>query len=268
MANKPKRSTGATPANPANSRQAKIQAAQKASGGGGANKITIAGIVAVLAIIAIVGGVIWSQQKSKTNAGSGNTKPPAAATVDGGYRAFADVSAKPNAPVVTVFEDFQCPACKGMESAIGSTISGLAKSGDIQLNYHLMNFLDDKTGAKQSTPVANAAFCAADQGKWQEFHDAAYAGQIAEGQSISTAQLEAFAKTAGLTGTALEDWRKCSDAGKYNAYIADSNNSAGKAGVTGTPTIKIGDTMYSGDTLAPLATPEAFTKAIADATKG
>lgn len=264
MAKKPNTNRTDRPAS-ATDRQAKIQAAQKATGTGGANKITIAGVVVILAIIAVVGGVIWSQKSAEDAVGSGNTSPPAGATVAEGYRSFADVTLKPGAPTVTVFEDFQCPACRDLEAILGTTIADLAESGDIKLNYHVMNFLDDATGAKQSTPVANGAFCAADQGKWQAFHDAAFSGQYTEGTSVTQEQVAAFAKTAGVPD--LSAWEACTSAGKYTAYINDSNESAGKLGVTGTPTIRINDQMYSGQTLAPLGTPEGFTKAVQDATK-
>lgn len=251
-------------ATPQDSRQAKIQAAQKASGSS-ANKITVAGIVAILAIIAVVGGVIWNQKNNEKEAGSGNTAPPAGATVDAGYRSFADVTLVAGAPVVTVFEDFQCPACKQYEAAMGSTLAQLAKDGKIDLRYHIMNFLDDKTGAKQSTPVANGAFCAADQGKFQEFHDAAYTAQYPEGRSVTTADVSKFATTAGVGD--MDTWTKCVDAGKYTSYINASNESAGTAGVTGTPTLKIGDKLYSGETLGEVATADGLTKVVEAATK-
>lgn len=267
MAKKPSntRANRGTGASGQQDRQAKIQAVQKATSTSGANKITIAGIVAILAIFAVVGGVIWSQKNSEKQAGSGNQSPPANATVEAGFRSLSDVTLKSGAPTITIYEDFQCPACKAFEAQMGSTIVELATSGDIELKYHIMNFLDGKTGAKQSTPVANAAFCAAEQGKFQEFHDAAYAGQIAEGTSVTKDQLTAFAETAGVSDLAA--WTTCSDAGKYDYYIDQSNASAGQQQVTGTPTLKINDQLYSGETLGQIAAPDAFKKAVADATK-
>lgn len=247
----------------ANSRQDKIKAAQKASGSG-VNKITIAGIVVILAIIAVVGGVIWNQISSEQAAGSGNTEPPAGATVEGGYRAFADVTPVDGAPTVDLYEDFQCPVCGTMEANLGETINELASAGEIILNYHVMNFLDAATGAEQSTPVANAAFCAADQGKWQEYHDAAFAGQITEGQSATIEDLTGFATTAGLSGTELETWTACAEAGKYDAYINDSNEQAGTDGVTGTPTMRINGEDFP---TPHAATPEQLTAAVEAATE-
>ena len=85
------------------------------------------------------------------------------------------------APTVDLYEDFQCPICAQFEAALGSTFQDLAAQGKLKLNYHVLNFLDDKTGAKNSTPAANGAFCAAADGKFQEFHNAVFASQVAEG---------------------------------------------------------------------------------------
>ena len=85
------------------------------------------------------------------------------------------------APTVDLYEDFQCPICAQFESALGSTFQDLAAQGKLKLNYHVLNFLDDKTGAKNSTPAANGAFCAASLGKFQEFHNAVFTSQVRRG---------------------------------------------------------------------------------------
>ena len=52
------------------------------------------------------------------------------------------------------------------------------------------------------------------------YHDAVYAGQPAkEGQGYTDAQLEAFAKTAGITGSALGTWQQCVKSGQHTAAM-------------------------------------------------
>ena len=104
-----------------------------------------------------------------------------------------------------LYEDFQCPVCKPFEAQLGSTIQDLASQGKLKLNYHVLNFLDDKTGAQNSTPAANGAFCAAADGKFQEFHNAAFEDQVAEGEDVTDAQLATWAGAAGITGDAADD---------------------------------------------------------------
>ena len=190
---------------PASARQAKIQAAQK-SQGSGANKIVVAAVVAVVAIIVVVVGVIWMEQ-SKTNevTGGGNALPTGVSALGAGYPAFQDVTPAANAPTVDIYEDFQCPACASFEAALGSTFQGWPRTGKIKLVYHVKNFLDDNLRNDSSTRAANAAFCASDAGKFQEFHNTIFPNQPAnEGDGYTDAQLKAFAEQAGVTGDAAD----------------------------------------------------------------
>lgn len=249
---------------PASARQAKIQAVQGSSGGG-ANKIVVATVVAVVAIIAVVGGVVWSQSQKETATGS-STAVPAGASMGQGYPAFASTATPAaGAPTVDVYEDFQCPICAQFEQALGPTFQDLAAQGKLKLNYHVLNFLDDKTGAKNSTPAANGAFCAAADGKFQPFHNAVFAAQAAEGTDVTQAELDAWAATAGITGDALTTWKKCVADETYTKYVTSVNEAAFKiSGFQGTPTL-----MINGQTqdLTKVGSPELLTQAIQNATK-
>ncbi len=254
-----KNSTGS----PATSRQAKIQAAQK-SGGGGANKIVVATVVVVVAIVAVVAGVVWSESKKQAAVGTSTATPPGTSMGEG-YRVYPDATLVSGAPVVDVYEDFQCPICAQFEAAMGPTVEGLAQQGKIELRYHVLNFLDDKTGAQNSTPAANGAFCAAADGKFLDFHNAVYADQAPEGQDVAQARLDSWAASAGITGPALTTWKQCVADGTYTKYVSSVNDAAFKlSGFQGTPTIAINGTIQ--DT-AKIATPDAFTQAVTAATK-
>lgn len=246
-----------------NARQAKIQAAQKTSGGG-ANKIVVATVVAVVAIIAVVGGVVWSQAKKQASVGT-STAVPAGTSMGKGFRAYADVKPVAGAPTVDLYEDFQCPVCGQFEGVLGETIRELGQTGKIQLTYHVLNFLDGKSGAKNSTPAANGAFCAARTDKFQQFHDAVYTNQKPEGEDVDQATLDGWAKAAGISGDALTAWNTCVADGTYTRYV-DSVNSAAfdDAKINGTPTIMINGEMKD---LNAVATPDQLKKAVEDATK-
>lgn len=250
---------------PTSARQAKIQAAQK-SQGGGANKIVVATVVVIVAIVAVVAGVIWVQQSNVEEVtGGGNALPPGVSALGAGYPAFQDVTPSAGAPVVDVYEDFQCPACASFEAALGDTMTGLAQDGKIKLVYHIKNFLDDNLRNDSSTRAANGVFCAADAGKFQEYHDQVYANQPAnEGDGFTDAQLTTFAQTAGVTGDALTTWQTCLDAAKYTDYVDSVETASFEDGVRGTPTVRIDGTIVE---LKSIASPELFTKAVEDATK-
>ncbi len=245
-------------------RQAKIQAAAKASGGG-ANKIVVAAVIAIVAIVGVVGWVVF-RQVSAQNAikGDGNAVP-AGTTMGEGYRVFPEVTTKPGAPAVDLYEDFQCPSCGQIEALLGSTITDAAKAGDIKLTYHVLNFLDGKLGNDGSIKAANGAFCAADAGKFDEYHNAAYAKQPAEGTGYSTDLLKSLASTAGLTGTELATWTQCVELGKYTNYVKAVNDKAfAKDGIQGTPTFKFNGTEVA---TAELASPEKFKAYVTKMTK-
>jgi protein-disulfide isomerase len=247
----------------ANARQAKIQAAAKSNNSGGANKIVIAAVVAVLAIVAVVGGVVWQQVAAKKEiVGNGNATP-AGVALGAGMPAFTDVTPKPNAPTLDIYEDFQCPACAQFEQMLGSTISELAKAGDIKVVYHMKNFLDANLRNDGSTKAANAAFCAAESGKFQQFHDAAYANQPTEGSGYSDGLLKDLAGQAGLSGESLTTWQKCVDYGKYVNYVKSVEEQSSKDGVNGTPTYRLNGTILENKNIAD---PAKFKAVIAEAT--
>lgn len=247
-----------------NARQAKIQAAQKAQRGG-VNKIVVATVVVIVAIVGTVGGVIWSQQsQEKAITGGGNALPQGVSELGVGFPAFADVTAADGAPTVDVFEDFQCPACAQFETAMGETITGLAEQGKVKLVYHVKNFLDDTLRNDSSTRSGNAAFCAADAGSFQQFHNLIFANQPTEGAGYDDATLRSLAEQSGITGGALTTWQSCFEAGKYVDYINSVEQRSYEDGVRGTPTVRINGKDTD---LRLIGTPEAFTKAVEDATK-
>ncbi len=249
----------------ASARQAKIQAAQS-SQGSGANKIVVATVVVVVAIIAVVAGVIWTQQSQKAEiTGGGNALPTGVSALGEGYPAFQDVTAASGAPVVDLYEDFQCPACAAFEAALGTTFTDAAQQGKIRLVYHVKNFLDDNLKNDSSTRAANAAFCASDAGKFQEFHNLVYANQPAnEGDGFTDEQLKGFAESAGVSGAAMTTWQSCYDADKYVDYVNSVESASFEDGVRGTPTVRIAGENVA---LKSIATPELLNQAIQNATK-
>lgn len=236
----------------ATARQAKIQAAAASSGtGGGTNKIVIAAVVAVIAIVAVVGGVVWSQLSAqKAIIGSGQ-EAPKGASLNAGYPAFQDAKLTPGAPTVEVYEDFQCPACQQFEGVLGSTLTDLAGKGEIKLVYNTLTFLDDRLRNDGSMKAGNGAYCAADAGKFQEFHDLAYLHQPSEGTGWTSEGLKALAAQAGLSGDALTTWQKCVDGGKYVNYLKSVEATAfGKDGIKSTPTYRINGTIVNNTDIA------------------
>jgi len=216
---------------------AKIKAAAPKQG---PNRILIGGIVAAVAILGIVLAVILGSSSGGSSGASGSSALPQGATGTGGGIVANSSTAKPGAPTLDLYEDFQCPVCGKLEQVFGQQISSMAKAGDIKLVVHMMSFLDAKLGNDASVRAAAAAACAADQGKFLDYHGVVYANQPAqEGAGYTDADLMGFASKAGLSGSALTTWTKCFDARTHLGYAKDVETAAEKAGVFSTPTLKL-----------------------------
>jgi len=206
----------------------------------GPNRILIGGIVAAVAILGIVLAVILGSSSGGSSGASGSSALPQGATGTGGGIVANAATAKAGAPTLDLYEDFQCPVCGKLEQVFGKQITSMAQSGDIKLVVHMMSFLDAKLGNDSSVRAAAAAACAADQGKFLDYHGVVYANQPAqEGAGYTDADLMGFASKAGLSGSALTTWTKCFDARSHMGYAKDVETAAEKAGVFSTPTLKL-----------------------------
>lgn len=193
-------------------------------------------VVAVLLIAAIVGIAVQTSRDD-----SGPVVLPATATGDDN----GIVGGDPAAPVtLDVYEDFQCPVCGQLEKASGDTINQLAEDGKARVVYHVMSFL-----GPESERAANAAAAAADQGKFAAYHDVLFANQPPEQTGGYTNEtLIDLGRQVGLTSQQFVD---AVNAGTFDGYVAEVDDSASKRGVTGTPTLFLEGQRLSGDQLLP-----------------
>ena len=224
---------------------------------GGPNPVVIGAIVAAVVVVAVVVAIlIGNSGKSGPSTGtSGSSAPVGVVGGTGGGILVNPTTAKGNAPTLDVYEDFQCPSCAQLEKAMGPAMASMAKAGQVKLVVHVLSFLDANLKNDSSSRAANAAACAADAGKYLEYHSAVFAAQPAqEGAGYTDAQLTEVAKTAGITGTALTTWQRCTSSGQHAQYVTDVQTGAEKAGVFGTPTVKLNGqditkTLTTGDAL-------------------
>jgi protein-disulfide isomerase len=139
-----------------------------------------------------------------------------------------------NAPVTIIeFGDYQCPHCdawfKNEEPSIQSSYIDTGKAK--------LYFVDIPYLGPDSDLAAQATYCAADQGKYWQYHDILYANQggVQSGWA-SSSPLKQFASTLGLdTAT----FNTCLDSGKYTDRVSHNKDVAISAGVQGTPTFFI-----------------------------
>ena len=97
-------------------------------------------------------------------------------------------------PVIDIYEDFQCPVCAQFEQLNGDYIESLIADKKATVVYHTLSFL----GA-ESVGAANAAACAADEGKFLDYHRLLYMNQKAENSGAWTNSVFVnVGQTAGL----------------------------------------------------------------------
>lgn len=153
-----------------------------------------------------------------------------------------------SSPVTIVeFGDYQCPECdawfKNQEPAI--------KTNYIDTNKAVLYFVDFPWAGSDSIAAAEASYCAADQGKYWEYHEYLYQhqGGIQTGWA-STSNLKSYAATLGLD---TSQFNSCLDSGKYSERV-DHNRQVGVSkGVSGTPTFFI---MSSTGTMQEITGPQ------------
>ena len=144
--------------------------------------------------------------------------------------------------VLSLYEDFLCPACGNFEKQFGPTVNKLIDTGAVAADYYMVSILD-RQGDGYSTRAANAAYCVADESKdaFRRFHAALYAQQPAEGVGPfpDNARLIEVARQAGVErrGAGLHQQRPLHRDGAGSREVRPRFNS--------TPTIRINGEDYS-----------------------
>jgi protein-disulfide isomerase len=144
-----------------------------------------------------------------------------------------------NAPhTIDVYEDFQCPLCKNFTTDIQPVVvANYVATGKAKLVFHDFLVIDQNIGGTESLDAANAATCAADQGKFWPYHDWLFANQHTEGSgAFSKDRLKAIAAAAGIPD--LTAFNSCVDNGSHNAEIT-AEQSQMPLDVLGVPAITI-----------------------------
>jgi len=140
-----------------------------------------------------------------------------------------------NAPVTIVeFSDFQCPFCL---KAYPTVRAVLAKYGD-KVRFSYRDFpLRQIHG--QAQEAAEAGRCAADQGKFWQFHDYLFENP----SDLSREKLIASAEKVSLDTAALE---LCVESGKHRSEVEQDYQQGLQAGINGTPAFYINGIFLNG----------------------
>jgi protein-disulfide isomerase len=130
----------------------------------------------------------------------------------------------PDAPVTIIeFSDYQCPFCRRAEP----TVKEVLDKYEGKIRFVFRHFPLDRIHP-QARGASEAAACAAEQGKFWEYHAELFSG---DGQ-LDRPVLDAAAQKTGLD---LAAFKTCVDERKTQALVETDLRDGEEAGVSGTP---------------------------------
>jgi protein-disulfide isomerase len=139
---------------------------------------------------------------------------------------------------IVEFGDYKCQYCARFHRVTKSQlIDNFVDTG--QVKFMFKDFVvNDRPLEKQSTLAARASYCAADQGKYWQYHDEVYDNSKGEDVGWVTKEiLNQFAQNVQVPD--LMKFSDCVDSQKYNDVVAQNNELARSLGVSATPTFLI-----------------------------
>ncbi|MBB5964755.1 DsbA family protein [Planomonospora venezuelensis] len=219
--------------------------------------------VAVVAVAAIGAGWWFAAQSSKPEETTAALAPITRAA-DGTV-----VMARPGVekPVVDVYEDFQCPACKALEETSAATLKNLAAEGKAKVVFHTVTIFPEEMnkGITRGNSVrgAAAARCVPAGPAWMAYHDRLFEEQPPEtAEGFALDDLVAWGEDAGVTDAGFAACVRNQQ--HAAAHLAASDKTLEAAKIQGTPTVKI-DGVEVDNNVA--FTPAELRQAILDAAK-
>ncbi|MEV0592270.1 DsbA family protein [Nonomuraea cavernae] len=190
--------------------------------------------VGVVALAAVGAGWLYAATRSQSEE-AGGALAPITVQSDGAVVMARQGVTK---PVIDIYEDFQCPACKQLEEVSGPTFKNLAAEGKAKVVYHPITIFSQDPTRGNSIRAGAAARCVSDGKQWSAYHTLLFDNQPNEAvQGFKIDDLIAWGKDAGVTSP---DFESCVTSQKYaQAQAAYSDKIAKEQKIEGTPTVKL-----------------------------
>lgn len=146
----------------------------------------------------------------------------------------ANVRGNPNAKVTIVeFADYQCPFCKRFQQTISpALLKQYVDSGQANFAYMHMAIL-----GQESIWAAQASECAADQGKFWDYHDLLFEKQT--GENVGTFTKDKLIDLAKGLNLDMAKFAPCLQNDETLPRVTADTQEGEKLGVRGTPTFFI-----------------------------
>jgi len=121
------------------------------------------------------------------------------------------------------YSDFECPFCQRFTPTVDAVLQNYPD--DVRVVYRHFPL---RSIHPQAAPAANASECAAEQGKFWEFHDELFVNQ-------ATLSASTYSRIAGELGLNVASFDACVSSNKYASAVQEDETSAQAAGGQGTP---------------------------------
>lgn len=185
------------------------------------------GVIAAVALVA-VGVILLANQASQpaieatTRVGEGTAWGPE------------------DAPVQIVdYSDFGCHFCGQFAQTTGEQLREAYESTG-KVRFEFKHFI---IGGPSTANAANASECAADQGKFWDYHDVLFQRQGTSADPFSKSALKQYAAQLGLD---TEQFDRCVDTDQHLEKVYRDSSEAQARGVNATPTFFVGDQRVEG----------------------
>jgi protein-disulfide isomerase len=190
------------------------------------------------------GGSGWKLADNKGNVPvvNTNTAPtPAAPEAAGDFTKVAAVTkddhirGNANAKITLLeYSDFQCPFCQRHAPTMDQLLAQYKDQVRLVYRHFPLTSIHP-----QAQGAAEASECAAEQGKFWEYHDKLFANQSA----LDVASLKKYAGELGLKQAQFDS---CVDSKKYAEKVNKQAAEAQASGITGTPGTFVNDQLVKG----------------------
>ena len=137
-------------------------------------------------------------------------------------------------PVVTIveFSDFECPFCSEVQTTLKQVMENYGK--DVRLVFKHLPL----EGHRNSLPAARAAYCAAEQDRFWQFHDALFASR-----NLSPGLFEQIATDLGL---GMAKFRACLTSEQSRSAIVKDIETARVFRIDSTPSFIVNGKLIKG----------------------
>jgi len=159
--------------------------------------------------------------------------PPVAPTVVLNLEGYPSKGPADASVLITEFADYRCPHCR----AAAATLKQVQADHPQMVRLVMLDF---PILGKLSKELAKAAYCANEQGKFWDYHDALFINQ----SDMTLAKAMSLAEEQGLN---IEQLTSCIAAAASEQQVEKAVAQADQLGLTGTPAIFINGLAYRGN---------------------